>query len=103
MNLIYLGSRIKELRELKKITQVKLGELINKNDKYISCIERGINLPSMSAFVKILDILGGSADYVLNNTSNENLSDYMEKLKLLSNDDRQYVLNLIDMLYQRKL
>lgn len=102
MNLKYLGSRIKELRELKKITQAQLGELIDKNDKYISCIERGINLPSMGSFVDILNILGGSADYVLNNTSNENLSDYTEKLKLLPIDDRHYVLNLIDMLYYRK-
>lgn len=40
------GRKIKELRLKKHFTQAKLAELVNVDNKHISCIESGKNFPS---------------------------------------------------------
>ena len=40
------GLKIKEYRKSKALTQAQLAELVNVDDKHISCIESGKNFPS---------------------------------------------------------
>lgn len=40
------GLKIKEYRKKKNLTQAQLAELVNVDDKHISCIESGKNFPS---------------------------------------------------------
>lgn len=40
------GWKIKEYRKKKNLTQAQLAELVNVDDKHISCIESGKNFPS---------------------------------------------------------
>lgn len=40
------GKKIKELRKRQNFTQAQLAELVNVDDKHISCIESGKNFPS---------------------------------------------------------
>ena len=40
------GRKIKEYRKKKNLTQAQLAELVNVDDKHISCIESGKNFPS---------------------------------------------------------
>ena len=55
-----LGKRIRESRIRKGYThRAEIGVV------YISEIERGIKMPSLNIFVKIVDALDVSADYVL--------------------------------------
>lgn len=43
---ILFGRKIKEYRKRKGYTQAQLAELVNVDDKHISCIESGKNFPS---------------------------------------------------------
>ena len=43
---LLLGRRIKEYRKKLNLTQAKLAELVNVDNKHISCIESGKNFPS---------------------------------------------------------
>ncbi len=43
---ILFGRKIRELRKKRNLTQAKLAELTNVDDKHISCIESGKNFPS---------------------------------------------------------
>lgn len=43
---ILFGRKIKELRKKYNYTQAHLAELVNVDDKHISCIESGKNFPS---------------------------------------------------------
>ncbi|MCD7878427.1 MAG: helix-turn-helix domain-containing protein [Candidatus Gastranaerophilales bacterium] len=43
---ILFGRKIKEYRKKKNLTQAGLAELVNVDDKHISCIESGKNFPS---------------------------------------------------------
>ena len=40
------GRKIKEYRKKKNLTQAQLAEVVNVDDKHISCIESGKNFPS---------------------------------------------------------
>lgn len=40
------GRKIKEYRKKRNLTQTQLAELVNVDDKHISCIENGKNFPS---------------------------------------------------------
>ncbi len=52
-----LGLRIKELRESKKLSQLKLAELINMEASNLSKIERGVQIPKEESLIKIAKIL----------------------------------------------
>lgn len=40
------GRKIKEYRKKRNLTQAQLAEMVNVDDKHISCIESGKNFPS---------------------------------------------------------
>ena len=65
MNFTAIGARIKEARLNKKLTQEQLAELVDVGVYYIGEIERGQKLPSLSVFVKIVEVLGVTADSIL--------------------------------------
>ncbi len=53
------GKKIKELRKKQNYTQAKLAELVNVDNKHISCIESGKNFPSpdlISRFASALKV-----------------------------------------------
>ncbi len=60
-----LGNRIRELRIRKDYTQKDLSDRAGIGVVYISEIERGIKMPSLNSFIKIIRALNVSADYML--------------------------------------
>ena len=78
---IAMGIRIKEKRVEKKLTQEKLSELIDVSPSYISGIERGRSISSLSTIVKIANSLDTNLDYLIRgaNSSNAN-STFVELL-----------------------
>ena len=55
---VLLGRRIRYLRNEKKLTLEKLGEIANTNHKHIGEVERGLQNPSFAVLVKIAVALG---------------------------------------------
>ncbi|MDD3230732.1 MAG: XRE family transcriptional regulator [Clostridia bacterium] len=60
--------RLKELREAKKLSQVKLGIMLSVAQETISGYEIGRAQPSVDMLVKLADVLGASVDYILERT-----------------------------------
>lgn len=65
MDRIEIGRKIREARHQKGFTQGALAETAGIGETYISEIERGVKVPSLSLFVKIISALDISADFVL--------------------------------------
>lgn len=65
MDKVSLGSKIKEARASKGFTQQELSRAADINEMYLSEIERGVKMPSMNVFIKLIVALDISADYVL--------------------------------------
>ena len=53
-----LGGKIRQLRNQKGLTQEELAKRIGANKSYISRIEKGITVPSVATFYRIINALG---------------------------------------------
>lgn len=65
MDKVTLGARLREIRRQKGYTQHTLAEIAEVGDVYISEIERGLKMPSLNIFIKLIAALDISADYIL--------------------------------------
>ena len=57
--------RLKDLREQKELTQVKLAKVLNMTSSTISKYERGDLEPNNDTIIKIADFFNVSVDYLL--------------------------------------
>lgn len=62
--------RLKELREKKHISQVKLAMDLNMNQNTISRYECGVHEADYETLIKLADYFGVSIDYLLGRTEN---------------------------------
>ena len=82
---IKIGKRCKEARLAAKLTQEKLGELLDVNSQFISDVERGCVGVSLLTLKNLLEILNVTTDYLLkgeeieNKTINNNFANYFQK------------------------
>ena len=65
MDKISLGNRIKSARLEKGYTQSALAQYAGVSNVYLGEIERGLKMPSLQSFIKIIEALNISADYIL--------------------------------------
>ena len=68
-----LGKRIRESRIKKEYTQQYLASKADIGVVYLSEIERGVKMPSLNIFIKIIDALDVSADYIVKFVSAKHL------------------------------
>ena len=62
--------RLKELREKRRLSQVRLGIELNMSQNTISRYETGEREPGIAELVVIADYFGVSVDYLLERTDN---------------------------------
>ena len=95
-----LGNRIREARIKKHHTQQKLAEMAGISQMYLGEIERGTKMSSLRSFIKIIEALDLSADYVLRDelSSGERYiyDEIAEKLKNLSPQQRKAASEILD-------
>lgn len=95
-----LGKMIREARLRKGYTQEVLAEKADIGLMYFGEIERGVKMPSMNVFVKIVEALEVSADYILQNevsSGKEYVFDEMtKKLEKLTPAQRKAAADILD-------
>ena len=100
MDSITLGKRIREARINKQYTQQHLAEEAGIGQMYLGEIERGVKMPSLKLFIKIMNALDISADYVLRDdlASGEHFiyDEITEKLSGLSPRQRKAAAEILD-------
>jgi len=100
MDKVAIGSRLREARNIAKLTQEQLAEKVGIGTTYISDIERGAKFPSLSLFIKIVDALGVSSDFILRGEieagKNCVYDDITRKLDGLTPKQRLGIADLID-------
>ena len=65
MDKLNMGNRIKEIRKRNGLTQEQLAERLDLSVEFVGQIERGLKLPSMQVFIRLIEVLNVSADYLL--------------------------------------
>ena len=103
------STRLKILREQRKITQARLAELLNIDPRAYNRWERGTTVPQLDTLVKIADILKVTLDELAGRTHklsepkvhNQRLMELYTKLDMLNDEDQQAAIILIDGLVTR--
>lgn len=94
------GRKLREIRLEKGFTQQALAQKADIGVMYISEIERGIKMPSMNVFIRLIEALNISADYILRDeltSGKEYIYDKMtEKLKGLTPQQRKTAAEILD-------
>lgn len=102
-----IGLKIKERRQAQGITQEFIADQLDVNPSHISNIECGRANPSLTALVKIANILRCSVDYFISGEYTykidkekvKTLDDkIMDKLKYFDADKKERVLKMLDLL-----
>ena len=95
-----LGKRIRESRVKKGYTQQDLADRAEIGVVYISEIERGVKMPSLNIFIKIIDALDVSADYVLRDELSSGkeyiCTEITEKLLMLTPRQRKTATDILN-------
>lgn len=80
MNKEQLGTKIRELRKERKQTLESLAEAADIGYVYLGEIERGIKMPSLKTFIKLVNALGVSADELIGVETSSGRDHYAQKL-----------------------
>lgn len=95
-----LGKRIREARLKKGYTQQFLAARADIGEVYLGEIERGLKMPSMNIFIKIIEALDISADYILRDelTSGSEyvFNEITERMKGLTPQQRRIATDILD-------
>lgn len=62
---MFIGSRLKQLRKERKMTQTELGNMLNVTKVSICCYEKNVRVPSLETLEDLSNIFGVSCDYFL--------------------------------------
>jgi transcriptional regulator with XRE-family HTH domain len=98
--IMILGDNVMLLRKKKGLSQADLGKIIGTSGDVIGRYERGDITPSVEVVSKIADALEVSVDYLLGKTKMELDKQTLKRLEdiaKLPDENKNFVLNLIDM------
>ena len=100
MDKVSVGARIKEARKNKGLTQEALAEMADCGTTYICDIERGAKFPSMALFIRLVEALEVSSDFLLRGELSSGKTyvydDLTKKLDGLTPQQRENVALMID-------
>lgn len=86
-----IGTKLKNLRIQKNLTQEELGERTDLTKGYISQIERNLSSPSLETFFSILEVLGCEPDDFFKTSHDEQTVVYeSSKRRTFSDEEKGY-------------
>ena len=95
-----LGEKLRQVRLEKGYTQQALAELAGIGNVYLGEIERGLKMPSLNSFIRIIEVLDVSADYVLRNELSSGRAyiydEITQKLNSLTPKQRKTATDILD-------
>lgn len=94
------GKKLRQARQNRGYTQHALAEMADIGNVYLGEIERGLKMPSLNIFIKLVEALDVSADYILRDelsSGKEYIYDEItQKLKKLTPKQRKTAANILD-------
>lgn len=95
-----IGEHIMLLRKQKGLSQSELGKVIGTSGDVIGRYERDVITPSIDVIVKVAEALEVSIDFLVGKTKmilDKQAVKRLEDISKLPDDNKSFVLNLIDM------
>ncbi len=85
------GTRLKQLRTKKKLTQAGLGKILALRESTISCYESNKRKPDLDIIKKIAEFFNVTTDYLLGRTDQPNVLSVDNFKDYLSPDEYEFV------------
>lgn len=105
MNKLELGQKIRALRKERKQTLETLAEAADIGLVYLGEIERGIKMPSLKTFIKLVNALDVSADELIGLETKSGRDYYVQKLseqmQSLTQEETAAVLSILETTIQQ--
>ena len=105
MNKLELGQKIRALRKERKQTLETLAEAADIGLVYLGEIERGIKMPSLKTFIKLVNALDVSADELIGLETKSGRDYYTQKLseqlQSLTQEEAAAVLSILETTIQQ--
>jgi len=100
LNRSALGKKLRDARQKKGYTQQALAEIADIGNVYLGEIERGLKMPSLNTFIKLIEALDISADYILRDelTSGKEYlyEEIAQKMRNLTPRQRKTAIDILD-------
>ena len=82
VNKFMIGNRIREVREERKLTQMKLAELADLSTITVSNMESGKFSPNLKNLIKISEVLGVSIDFLVKGKATNMNKAYIHEINI---------------------
>ncbi len=101
VNKVMFGKKLKEVRNLRKLTSNKLAELCNIEPSFVRQIESAAKYPSIPVFVRLCNALRISPEYLLKDSLVEvdepdNLKALYNKIKVLTPNEIELAMDILE-------
>lgn len=100
-----LGRRLRMCRIKKGLSISRCAEYMEISTRYLSDIEHGEKVPKLDTFVRMLNVLDASADFILQNSLNvgyiEKSSSIEKAIETLTPKQREIVLSVIEIMINK--
>lgn len=104
------GTKLRVLRESKRLTQTKAAELLHLGNKTLSDYERGVSQPDLDTLKKIAALYEVSLDYLIGADDKKIFPDeeddfqfaLYDKVKDLTEEQKQDLMKIIEILKKQK-
>lgn len=99
-----IGHRIQKCREHMGLKQEELAEMVDLSCNYLGAIERDVKTPSFEALVRIINVLGVSADDIMQDVidagSRTKSGELEKRLKALPVKERKKILRVMEVMIE---
>ena len=95
-----LGQKIRQVRKRRGYTQRALAQIADVGGAYLGEVERGRKMPSLNIFIRLIEALDISADYILRDELSSGkeyiYNEITQKLKSLTPKQRKTAADILD-------
>lgn len=95
VNFKLIGKRVCEIRKSSEMSQISLAEKTGLSVSYVSMVENGRRKVSLDTMLRIANVLGVTADELLNGNQLYNPAEYQTDMDLLLSDCNHYEKRII--------
>lgn len=88
------GSRLKELRKSKNLTQEELGNILGVTKASICCYEKELRTPSIETIISMMALYNVTSDYLIGSDNIITIENEQEKREVISKEELLFIKEL---------
>ncbi len=88
------GTRLKELRQAKGLTQLELGKLLGVTKASICCYEKETRTPPIETIIDMMALYNVTSDFLIGSDNIVTIKDNNKRNEVISNEEYEFIKEL---------